>query len=711
MQRKSLIWTICIQAVCWSVIGWLLIVEPNQAQAIGGYQVSTPVPFLGAIYYNKQDVWKIFDHDLPVGGPGDDGNTYVTHYDGSIHLAVTATYTPGPPPGTPAPTPAPYVPRRYGYDEHLGIDYSLQYEPVLAAASGNIVEAGWDNSANHRTGYGLHVVISHTANANYQTWYGHLSTLTVKQGDTIVISSSDPGNRSRIIGISGNTGNIFGSNGLTCAPIDDDPNTLTCGQHLHFEVRTNDTVVNPYGWVATGTPDPWAPPIGDGEVSYNLWATLPAVSPYTDQYPGSSSTPLDEPVVNDTRFIIDNSSADFSTSGSFFCNWATPTGDGSFNEEYRSITANLLLCKAKWTITRDAFMPTGDYDVYVHMPDALNASRSAVYSISQGGKIDQAVVVQAAYPNPDHPDPWAYIGQYRSDIEYISLSSQTLLGDNSGNQVLADAIRLVPSQAALPPRDTVYVSFDIAGTIGGVAFEDEDILAYDTRSSEWSIYFDTSTEGVTTNVDAFALLYDQSILLSFSIPTFVPDGVGTVDDSDIVRFSPITGQFSLHHSATQMGLNPLDENQDIDTIAFSPSPGSKLLISTRGTFNGYEDADLLMVNFFQPPLLSFYFDGSDVGLTDVGTTDAPEGVDGAWVDSMSGQIYLSTKGLFSVSGASGDGSDIFVCTPENTGTSTSCTFGWEPGVGLFWNGSAHGVGAYHVDGFSIGAVPLPSDCS
>lgn len=331
MQRKSLIWTICIQAVCWSVIGWLLIVEPNQAQAIGGYQVSTPVPFLGAIYYNKQDVWKIFDHDLPVGGPGDDGNTYVTHYDGSIHLAVTATYTPGPPPGTPAPTPAPYVPGRYGYDEHLGIDYSLQYEPVLAAASGNIVEAGWDNSANHRTGYGLHVVISHTANANYQTWYGHLSTLTVKQGDTIVISSSDPGNRSRIIGISGNTGNVFGAFG-TCPDISGDPDSLTCGQHLHFEVRTNNTanlVANPYGWIGgypngTPIPDPWATP---GVPSYNLWATRPAVT--TDQY-GSGGAALDEPIINDTRMIIDNSSADFIPTGS--C-WATPTGNASFNDD------------------------------------------------------------------------------------------------------------------------------------------------------------------------------------------------------------------------------------------------------------------------------------------------------------------------------------------------------------------------------------------
>jgi hypothetical protein len=112
-------------------------------------------------------------------------------------------------------------------------------------------------------------------------------------------------------------------------------------------------------------------------------------------------------------------------------------------------------------------------------------------------------------------------------------------------------------------------------------------------------------------------------------------GFGAVDDSDILRFVPT-------------------------------STGS----TTAGTW-------------------SWYFDGSDVGLT---TND--EDVNGVWVDAA-GKIYLTTLGSFSVTGVSGDGSDIFVCTPGSLGSTTTCTWA------MYWDGSVNGFSGEDTDSLSV----------
>ncbi len=87
----------------------------------------------------------------------------------------------------------------------------------------------------------------------------------------------------------------------------------------------------------------------------------------------------------------------------------------------------------------------------------------------------------------------------------------------------------------------------------------------------------------------------------------------------------------------------------------------------------------------------FYFDGSDVELT-----ASSKDVNGMWADDTNGDIYLTTRRLFSVTGASGDGLDIFVCTPGSVGPDTSCTYQ------LFWDPQANGLtGGSKVDGLSL----------
>ncbi|MET8857922.1 transglycosylase family protein [Streptomyces sp. NPDC004579] len=87
---------------------------------------------------------------------------------------------------------------------HTGVDFPVPTgTSVAAVAAGHVVSAGWGGS------FGYQVVIRH-ADGRY-TQYGHLSAISVKEGQSVVAGQR--------LGRSGSTGN-------------------STGPHLHFEVRT-----------------------------------------------------------------------------------------------------------------------------------------------------------------------------------------------------------------------------------------------------------------------------------------------------------------------------------------------------------------------------------------------------------------------------------------------------------------------------------------
>ncbi len=87
--------------------------------------------------------------------------------------------------------------------------------PILAADSGYVIVAGWDNS-----GYGYHVVIDH--GNGYQTLYAHLEAYYVDAGQNVA--------KGQQIGEMGSTGR-------------------STGPHLHFEVRQGTVQRNPVGFL------------------------------------------------------------------------------------------------------------------------------------------------------------------------------------------------------------------------------------------------------------------------------------------------------------------------------------------------------------------------------------------------------------------------------------------------------------------------------
>ena len=263
-----------------------------------------------------------------------------------------------------------------------------------------------------------------------------------------------------------------------------------------------------------------------------------------------------------------------------------------------------------------------------------------------------------------------------------------------------------PTPTTPSTGDTIYLSAANNGTVNSVSFADEDILAFDKNTGTWSIYFDGSDVGLSaTDINAFAILPDGGILLSIDTATSI-GGLGTVDDSDIVRFNPTSlgantaGTYEWYFDGSDVGLTLSGE--DIDAIGFASD--GRLVISTTSSFSvsGASGTDKDLIAFLATSVgsttngtWSFYFDGSDVGLA-----DTSEDVNGLWINASSGKIYLSTLGIFAVSGVSGDGSDIFGCSPSSLGSNTLCAF--DPS--LYWDGSANGFTGQVVDGFEI----LPS---
>jgi murein DD-endopeptidase MepM/ murein hydrolase activator NlpD len=98
---------------------------------------------------------------------------------------------------------------------HAGMDMADRVgQPVIAAADGTVVYAGW------RMGYGQMVEVQHKN--GFSTRYAHLSKTIGREGQRV--SAGD------LIALLGNTGR-------------------STGAHLHFEVRRNDNALNPFPFI------------------------------------------------------------------------------------------------------------------------------------------------------------------------------------------------------------------------------------------------------------------------------------------------------------------------------------------------------------------------------------------------------------------------------------------------------------------------------
>jgi murein DD-endopeptidase MepM/ murein hydrolase activator NlpD len=98
---------------------------------------------------------------------------------------------------------------------HDGVDIvAPRRTPIIAPADGKVTFSGW------REGTGRTIEIKH--GYGYRTRYGHNDKLTVRKGDTV--------RRGDTIALLGNSGR-------------------STGPHLHYEIRENGKLLNPYRYV------------------------------------------------------------------------------------------------------------------------------------------------------------------------------------------------------------------------------------------------------------------------------------------------------------------------------------------------------------------------------------------------------------------------------------------------------------------------------
>ena len=98
---------------------------------------------------------------------------------------------------------------------HAGIDIAgASNRTIMAADNGKVIDAGWNGD------YGNCVIIDH--GNGYKTLYGHLSSVSVSVGDTVLKGAQ--------IGVMGSTGH-------------------STGVHLHFEILKGNSKVNPISFL------------------------------------------------------------------------------------------------------------------------------------------------------------------------------------------------------------------------------------------------------------------------------------------------------------------------------------------------------------------------------------------------------------------------------------------------------------------------------
>jgi len=263
-----------------------------------------------------------------------------------------------------------------------------------------------------------------------------------------------------------------------------------------------------------------------------------------------------------------------------------------------------------------------------------------------------------------------------------------------------------------PPATGLLYSTRAFASVGGIAFEAGDIVHLDTATGVTSMYFDISDvlASPTPNLDAFAVLADGSILISFEDTVTIPGLSGgpngnKVEDEDIVQFIPTTlgeataGSWSFYFDGSDVGLNVAAE--DIDALAVDGS--GNLWVSFVGAWDvgggmTGQDEDVLQ---FTPTTLGASTSGTWSWILmgrdpDVKMGSAGEDTDALDYSVATGKLTLSTDGDFQVPVAvKGQNRDLVQFTPTALGFDPAGTWA------VVFDGDVWGLADDDIDGIEI----------
>lgn len=499
-----------------------------------------PVPFLHNPFYGSVDflsrVNSYFDHDKPWYA----NDRVFVRYDGR-HWKGKGTSVVNCNAG------------KSCYDGHNGYDLRMHFEPVLSAASGTVVHAGWYNPLNHNDSFGLWAAINHEN--GFVNVYGHLSALTVSTGDRVGAQWQ--------IGTTGTTGS-------------------STGPHLHFGTYYYPSwqATDPFGWTGH-SPDP------NTVADYNLWSV------------GTNVTPVPLLATQGQKLapgavLVDDSDPGWSSTGQWSSDKAKSDINGSLH--WTSTTKGTATATSTWQTRLPA---DGYYEVGAFVDDNHASSGWASYTITSSDptqpdksvvhrvEVDQEHVgfFQNAFGSVNTAAQWIGLGTYYfkgGQTAGVTLDNAT--GEDN-QRVAADGIEFAP---LTPPAYNFAASNDstpvqmLTGSSNTV-----NLTLTNTSSFPWP------AEGLNAVQVIYRWLDSQGhILLTSSPISLVRDlPVNAMESRAVIVQAPVqAGNYTLQWDLmqdtrvfSQQGAHPKNDNVIVADLPGSPAPAPTAPASDPGS--------------------------------------------------------------------------------------------------------------------------------
>ena len=249
----------------------------------------------------------------------------------------------------------------------------------------------------------------------------------------------------------------------------------------------------------------------------------------------------------------------------------------------------------------------------------------------------------------------------------------------------------------------VYLSSTTSGVVNSdgasLSFRDEDVLRYEMATGSWEMFIDGSDLGFTGDINAFSILSDGSVLLSLTGAISL-EGLGIIDDSDIIRFIPVStgtttsGSLELFFDGSDVDLNASAE--DLYGITGSES---SLLLTTVGQFavDGASGLDRDIIEFTVESLGADTSGSWSVRLLGANSALNTSSED-IWALGSSADghhLFFSTVNNFLVDDINGNSSDILDCEIQSTASGPVCNYS------ILFRGADIGFGGENIDAIHV----------
>ena len=252
----------------------------------------------------------------------------------------------------------------------------------------------------------------------------------------------------------------------------------------------------------------------------------------------------------------------------------------------------------------------------------------------------------------------------------------------------------------------VYVSFQGAGSIGGVAYKPGDILRYDPLFDTWQMHFRAADVGLRGNLPAFDIDSWGRIYFSVATAQALP-GVGRVAPQDILIYEPPTtgtvtaGTVQLWMDRSDMGLTTASESidalaVDYQTTAYISTKGSAKLPGDNGGLAAYKKNDLIQLDLWASGPETIGWSRLLVAGTQLGLGSA--NIIAMDVDGSS-RYYLMFDRPITLGGIRFVPGDVVDCRPDY----------WDSGcdyVEKVFDATALGLGSRKIDAIAIGDMEM-----